>query len=127
MGAIQLRDARARDLVKFTRKAVPLKYVGIVAEDIDTGELIGAGTIVWGVKDRPYVCLDITPKLREMPFLMHRIGKTITKAGVKVCGEVFALESSAEPTSERWLRRLGFIPTGEIIRGQRLFKCGAQP
>lgn len=124
MGQITLRDARAKDVVKFTRKAIPLKFVGFVAEDQETGELIGLGVIVHGIADRFYVCLEMTPRLRSMPVLMHKIGRLLVKAGSQVCPELYSIAKGDEPTSEPWLTRLGFKPTEERIGGERLFRFG---
>lgn len=117
---VKLRDARARDVVRVTQFALPVLYAGVVAED-DDGEVIGTGLIVW-VGKRPFVTLDITDRLRAMPRLLHRVGKTLVRAGAQNFQELFVMEDSREPSANRWLARLGFGDTGERIAGERVLK-----
>lgn len=116
---VSLREARARDVVKVTKYLLPPQFVGVVAED--EGETIGIGLILW-LNKRPFVTLDITDRLRAMPRLLHRVGVTLVKAGSQHCEELFVMEDSREPTANRWLSRLGFRDTGEIIAGERVLK-----
>jgi hypothetical protein len=117
---LKLRRARARDIVKFTRFAVPRNFYGIVAEE--DGELIGAGVLLHGALDRMWVALEITDKLRERPIVMHRIGKALVAAAVTAGEELYVMQDQSEPTSQRWLDRLGFRDTGEVFEGERVLK-----
>jgi hypothetical protein len=117
---VRLRPARAVDIVKFARFAVPLQYVGVAAEQ--DGKVIGVGVIMWGAGDRAWVTLDTTPELRKMPGLLHRVGLALVNAGSQACDELYSLHAGKEPTSERWLTRLGFRDTGELLGKERIFK-----
>lgn len=117
-----LRPARARDVVKFTRYYLPARYVGIVCEE--DGEVIGMGAIIIGDKDRPWVVLDVTPRMREKKVTLHRVGRLIVDAGVKAFGKVYVMQDRREPTSKAWLERLGFRETGEVHRGEIVMEAG---
>lgn len=119
MPKFSLREMRPTDMVKFSKYGMPRYYGVMLQED---GEDIGAGAIVWGDKDRPFLCLEITDRLRARPSFMHRVAKKLVYAGVQACGELFVIEEKDEPTSPKWLDRLGFKPTGELMNGERLLQ-----
>ncbi len=116
---VELREARAIDVVKVTRYALP-RFVGVVAEE--DGEMIGIGLVLFVKGRRPFVTFDKTARLRQMPRLMARIGFKLVKAAVQACGEVYVMRNSQEPGSDRWLDRLGFQPTDERIAGETVWK-----
>ena len=116
---IETREMRPTDVVKFSRFCVP-KFYGVVF--VEDGKDIGAGAIIWGDGDRPFLCLEITERLRTQRVLMHRTAKNLIAATVKACGEVFTIEDKDESTSPKWLERLGFVPTGESIKGERVLR-----
>lgn len=118
MSAPKLRDMRARDMVKFSRYTVP-RFAGVIAE-LD-GKEIGAAAIVIGIGGRPFLSMEITDTLRRFPIFMHRTAKRLTDVGVSQLGALYAIEASIEPTAERWLQRLGFVLTDELIGGERVF------
>ncbi|MGH2619885.1 MAG: hypothetical protein ACRDHG_04860 [Anaerolineales bacterium] len=121
MPAIAVKEARARDIAKFTGIAIPgLQFVGLTATE--NGKPIGLGVIVWGNGGRPFVSLEITERLRTMPFLLHRLAKALVSAGAQACPELYAIEKAIEPTSARWLTRLGFEPTEEMLAGERVWQ-----
>lgn len=117
-----LREMRARDMVKLSKYCLP-KFAGLVGE-ID-GIHAGSVSIVIGVGSRPFLCLDITDAARGFPVLMHKAAKKVIAIGVSQLGELYAMESSAEPSSERWLTRLGFVATDEFIKGERVYRHGS--
>jgi hypothetical protein len=115
-----LREMRPTDMVKFSKYCIP-KYYGVIA--VEDGKDIGAAAIVWGDKDRAYLSLEITDELRKHPAFMHRVAKKLTKAGSQT-GELFTIEDADEPSAAKWLERLGFRPTGELINGERVLRHG---
>ncbi len=115
-----LREMRPTDVVKYTKYCVP-KYYGVVV--VEDGKDIGAGAVVWGDGNRAFLSLEITPELRKHPVFMHRVAKSLTKAGSKT-GELYTIEDSGEPTAPKWLERLGFRPTGELMNGERVLRYG---
>jgi hypothetical protein len=113
---------RARDMVKHSRFILP-RFAGVVAE-LD-GQEIGAAAIVIGDKGRAFLSLEITDRLRRFPKFMHRTARQLTEAGVSQLGELYAIESAKEPGAGRWLQRLGFVPTDEMIGGERVYAHGS--
>ena len=121
MSGPKLRDMRARDMVKLSRYTVP-RFAGVIVELGD--EEIGAAAIVIGIGGRPFLSAEISDKLRRFPVFMHRTARWITELGVSQLGELYAIENTDEITADRWLRRLGFVPTDERIEGERVFRHG---
>lgn len=119
--SVEIREMRPTDVVKYSRFCVP-KFYGVVF--VEDGEKIGAGAIIWGDGNRPFLCLEITERLRKMPVLMTKTAKRLIAATIQACGEVFTIEDKDEATSPRWLERLGFVPTGEDIKGERVLRHG---
>lgn len=117
----KLREMRATDMVRFSRVKLP-QFYGVVVE-LD-GREIGAAAVFWGDKKdrRPFLCLEITDELRTRPLFMNRVGKAIIAAAVKASGRLYTIESADEPTASRWLNWLGFEPTGETIKGERVLR-----
>ena len=113
-----LREMRPTDVVKFSKYCVP-KYVGVMV--VEDGKDIGAGVIVWGDGNRAFLSLEISDELRKHPAFMHRVAKGLVKAGAET-GELYTIEDADEPTAPKWLERLGFRPTGELINGERVLK-----
>lgn len=119
---MMIRPARAMDVVKFTKYRLPERYAGVVCEE--DGEVIAMGLIIYGALKRPWVALDITPKMREKKATLHRVGKTLVEAGVKAFGCVYVMRDPDEPGAKAWLERLGFKDTGEIYRGEAVMRAG---
>lgn len=122
MSGPSLRQMRARDMVRYSRYVVP-RFAGVVAE-LD-GKEIGAAAIVIGDKGRPFLSMEMTDALRRFPKFMHRTAKQLTDAGVSQLGALYAIESQKEPGAGKWLHRLGFVPTDELIGGERVFAHGS--
>jgi hypothetical protein len=113
---------RYRDMARFSRYYLPDDFVGWVGEQ--DGAIVGAVCIVF--LDRPILCFEMTPGLRSERFLLHRWAKMMIRAGLQACGELWTQQASDEPTAERWLRRLGFLPTDEYRNGERLWHLSQQ-
>lgn len=124
MKVVEVRQARATDVVRVARYALPPRFWGLVGEE--DGEVIGTVLILWveagdQKRKRPFLTLDITDKLRRRhPTMLHRIGRSITRAGAAVFGGIYVMEDCREPTAKWWLARLGFEDTGERIAGARV-------
>jgi hypothetical protein len=118
MNGVEIRKMRNRDMARFSKTTIP-PFVGYVGEK--DGKEIGAAAIVWGDKGRPFMCLEATDDLRKMPVLMHKFAKRFIAAGVRANGELFAMEKASIPSAARWLKRLGFSPTDEILSGERVW------
>lgn len=109
-------------MVKHSRYTVP-RFAGVVAE-LD-GQEIGAAAIVIGIGNRAFLSLEITDTLRRFPIFMHRTARQLTEAGVSQLGRLYAIESAKEPGAGKWLERLGFVPTEELIDGERVYAHGS--
>ena len=118
---VSLRPARARDVVKVTRYIMP-KFAGVVAEE--DGETIGTGLVIF-IEGRAMVTFDKSERMRQMPRLVSRIGFNLVKAARQACGEVFVVQDSREEGSARWLEKLGFKPTDEIISGEKVWRLSS--
>lgn len=112
---VSYRPAKATDVVKFTRYACPADFAGIVGE-VD-GEVAGLGIIVRGVENKFWLCLEVTEKGRGLAFPLHRMARRLIKAW---SGELYSLQSTIEAKSEKWLRVLGFEPTGRVLNSEGL-------
>ncbi len=117
MSAPSLRPARARDIVRFSKYVLP-RFVGLIGE-VD-GRFVGAAVVVWGDKGRPFLCFEITPELRKHPKFIHQTALAVINAVAPNVDFLYTMESSSEPTANRWLRRLGFHDTGEALNGERV-------
>ena len=117
-----LRPCRAIDMVHFTKWHLPERYAGIVCEE--DGELIGLGAIIIGDKKRPWVVLDVTPRMREKKVTLLRVGRLLVELGVGQFGKVYVMRDQREPRSKEWLERLGFRETGEVYRGEIVMEAG---
>lgn len=107
-------------MVKQSRLILP-KFFGVVVVS-DEGKDIGSGSVVWGIKGRPYLSLEITDELRQKPVFMVKAAKQLIAQAIEEDGELFTIEDKDEPTSPRFLSFLGFVPTGEEIQGERVLK-----
>ena len=113
-----IREARADDILRFSRYTIP-QFIGLVAEE--DGRFIGACVVVWRDK-RPILCLELTQELRRRRVFLHRCAAVFIGTVAKSLDVLYTMESPAEPTANRWLRRLGFEDTGELLNGERLFQ-----
>lgn len=120
---MQIRPMRARDIVKFSRFHIP-EFIGYIGETSE-GEFLGAVAIVWGKNDRAYLCLELTEAIRRKPILMNKWGKAMIRAAKEAGCELYTIESANEPTASRWLKRLGFVPTGEFQGSEGVWKWQA--
>lgn len=122
MSALEIRPMRYRDMARFSPRYLPDDFVGLVGET--DGDLVGAVCIL--VLDRPILCFEITPALRNRRFLLHRMAKMMVRAGLSAFDQLWTQQDLSEPTSERWLRRLGFSPSDEYRNGERLWQQSRQ-
>jgi len=116
---MDIREARPRDILRFSKFVMP-RYVGMVVED--GGEFRGLVAVVWGEKNRPFLVFEITDAIRAKPHFLHR---GALRFMAMVAGDfpvIYTQASNAEATSTRWLKRLGFEETDEILGGERVFK-----
>ena len=119
MGEPTLRRMRAVDMVKLSKITLP-KFFGLVV--MMDGDEIGSGSIVWGDENRAYLCLEITEKLRQKPIFMVKTAKALINAALEAGVELFSVEAASEPTSIRFMEFLGFKPTDEMKKGERVLK-----
>jgi hypothetical protein len=122
---ITVRQARPTDVQKFSRYIMPPNFIGVVAED-ETKEIIGAGWIVWGDQDRPWVCFEGTEAMRPHKQTVARWSLRLLRAAQQTCDELYTIEDTQDLRGSRWLEWLGFRPTGETIKGLRVLKWQKQ-
>jgi hypothetical protein len=115
---VSIREARPTDVVKYAKHTSPLWFYGIIGEE--NGVDIAMGVLVWAASGKVYLCLDYHEEAKQHPVFMHRIAKMLTETAGKICGSVYTLEASKEPTASKWLAKLGYTPTGETLNGERV-------
>lgn len=84
------------------------------------GKVIGIGglgflpetTIMWS---------EISDELRALPVTLHKVGKRVVAdaeaLGIKA---MYATTDEGFDAAERWISRLGFTATGEVIDGKKV-------
>lgn len=117
---LKVRDARPTDVQKFCRIIAPKWFIGIVAED--DGDVIGAGWVVWGDENKPWVCFEGDTEIKEHKTLIARWSLKLIRAAQQVCNELYTIEDQADLQGSRWLEWLGFTDTGETRQGNRVLK-----
>jgi hypothetical protein len=106
----------AEDMVKLSRYVLP-RFVGKVAE-ID-GKFYCACCIVWAPDGRAFLCLDASDKFARSAVFLHRHARLFIQEVAQVLDVIYTVETAAVPTAKMWLERLGFLPTGNLIQGER--------
>ena len=121
---MEVRQARARDVVKHTRYFCPSDFVGYVVED--EGEFMGMGWVVWADDGKPYVFFEVADEARKFKAHIARWSLRFMKTVSRVLEEVYVLEDETEPGSKRWIEWLGFEDTGRMVKGHRVLKWQRQ-
>ncbi len=109
---LAIRPARARDVVRFSRYKLPQHFIGLAAES--AGEVLGVGVIIFQ-SGRAFACFEQAGRLPAI--MLHRMGRKLIRAA-SATGELFA-QCEGE---DRWLVRLGFQPTDEVLHGARVYR-----
>lgn len=117
---LTVRDARPTDVQKFCRIIAPKWFIGVVAEE--DGEVVGAGWIVWGNENRPWVCFEGDSEIKVHKMLIARWSLRLVKSAQQVCEELYTIEDQGDLQGSRWLEWLGFRDTGEVRQGNRVLK-----
>ena len=85
------------------------------------GRVIGIGGLGFPAGGPVILWADITDELRALPVTLHKVGKrSIADAiplGIK---RVYATTDQGFAAAERWIKRLGFTDTGEVIDGKKV-------
>jgi len=121
---MEVRIARAVDVVKRTRYLCPDDFTGTVVEL--NGEFMGMGWIVWGSDDKPYVFFEASEKGREYKSTIARWSIRFLNAAKRVEDELYTIEDETEPGAAKWIAWLGFKDTGETVKGHRVLKWQRQ-
>ncbi len=120
MSAPEYRTMRAVDMAKLAKVILP-QFVGWVF--LLDGKEIGYGCVLWAEDGRAFLTFDWTDDLKCFPVFMHKMAQRIIRAGLTAGPDLYAAESVTEPGAAKWLRRLGFKPTDEILKsGERVMK-----
>ncbi len=118
---LTVREATPTDVQKFCRIVAPMWFIGVVAED-ETEAIIGAGWVVWGDENRPWVCFEGDRQIKAHKALVARWSLRLVRAAQIACDELYTIEDPSELKGSRWLQWLGFRDTGEIRQGNRVLK-----
>jgi len=85
------------------------------------GRVIGIGGLGFPVNLPVFMWSTITDELRALPVTLHKVGKRVVEdarsMGIKV---MYATTDEGFDAAERWIKRLGFTPTGEVRDGKKV-------
>lgn len=87
------------------------------------GAIIGVGAVFqisgrwWGIVD--------APSLHGCAIALHRAARRLLSECSQHGRTVHVLRDGTLATSERWLSRLGFRPTGEMVNNREVWVCPA--
>lgn len=81
---------------------------------VGVGALHFAGPLLWAT-------VDIDPSLKGRATLLHRLALRSVAMAEAMGETLHVTRDPNEPTSERWLRRLGFRPTGEFYEDREIW------
>lgn len=125
MTHVEFRPARAKDIAKFCRYAVPDRFAGTVMT-ID-GEIAAMGLLVWDALDRAWCVLEVTADITAVRFTFWRAIRKFFPAAKRTCRELYCLQDPAKPMAESLIRALGFVDTGETLNGYKVHKWASKP
>lgn len=117
---IEVRLARAKDIVSKTRILLPEHFVGYVFE-LD-GRRVAMCWAGWDKQDRPFLFCELESEGRKYKYRIARWSKRFIEALKAVCEELYTIEDNREPGSTKWIEWLGFKPTDERVDGMRVMK-----
>ena len=105
-----IRPATKADLDTFYA-GQPRPTISAYVGDLD-GKIVGIGGLAY-VYGRVNIFCDLTKDARRFKIAMHRIGLMLMQQAMADGHRfVYADADMNEPTSDRWLRRLGFAHMG---------------
>jgi len=102
-----------------TWKPSPLSVRAYVA--VLNGEVVGIGGVAFHGKQL-VVFSDIKPALKPYPLTIWRGAKKVMGL---VKGSATALVDPDMATAPRFVKGLGFVPTGAVVNGQEVYHVGS--
>lgn len=114
MAHINIRPATKADLDRFYADRPQRPTVSALVGETDDGEILGIGGLAY-VAGKVLMFSDLTPEARKHKVSMHRIA-TMLVGQCRDAGHKLVYAEGAEPTSERWLTKLGFERDGAFYR-----------
>lgn len=126
MMRLELARMTRADLLDYARCVgvdVPdgIEPIGYAARD--GGAIVGVGAVFqiggrwWGIVD--------APKLHGCAMALHRAARRLLDDCRNHNRTIHVLRDGALNTSARWLSRLGFRPTGEMVNDREVWVCPA--
>lgn len=119
--SVTIRPATADDYLAQCGEEPPARVRAWAAE-VD-GRLIGVGGVCLPPGLPPVAFVDISEEARRYPVALHKTGlrfmSQVKHWGLKT---VIATCDDESETANRWLVRLGFIDTGNVSDGRRIYK-----
>lgn len=118
MAGVVFRPATSRDFVEFASSLPPHRVRAFVGE-ID-GVTLGIGGLAYLPNGSVLAFCDLKEEARRYPVALHRAGReTLRFAAELGIRKILATADNLQPAAERWLLRIGFVPTE--IDGVRIF------
>ncbi len=111
-----LRSARGEDWVALARHQPPAYWIGLTYEE--DGQPLGLGSLFEGVDGRWWVMVSATCR---RPVALWKAARQILETADRADVIVHAFVDHDIDGAERFLRRLGFRGTDEIIEGHRVW------
>lgn len=116
----ELRPTTREDVERFLPGRLTWRIRGITAHVGD--RIIGIGGLAYLPDGTVAAFTELSDEARKYPVSLHRAGLR-TMAMAKEAGHrcIVALADEFQPAAERWLERLGFVPT--IVDGVKVYTC----
>lgn len=110
-GKVVLRPATAADFERFTGNTPPYRCRAWTGE-LD-GKILGMGGICYPPNTVvPVMWADFSDEGRRYALTLHRAGLQVMARFVAQHRRLTCVADQTVPAAPRWLKRLGFIPTG---------------
>ncbi len=85
------------------------------------GRKIGIGGLGFPPDGPVMMWAEITDELRALPVTLHKIGLRVVadaeRLGIR---QMYATTEQGFDAAERWIKRLGFTATGEVVEGNKV-------
>ena len=85
------------------------------------GRVIGIGGLGFMPNGYVFLWAEITDELRALPITLHKVGKRAIGDAIPLgIKQVYATTDIAFEAADRWIKRLGFSETGEVVDGKKV-------
>lgn len=121
---MNIEPLRARDFAQFAMGKgvnVPANTIPIGYSAWINGQIVGIGCLVSDQEGRAWAVVEVEPELMGRGMILHRLAKRFLTRVARIGMTVYALRNDDLNTSERWLTRLGFRKTDEVMNEREVW------